>query len=279
MNDINLEQIQPYIDKAVDLSLAYAPKLLLAILTLIIGMWLINRLLGFSDRALSKKFDPTLTQFVHSLASVGLKAVLLISVASMVGIATTSFIAILGAAGLAVGLALQGNLSNFASGVLILVFKPFKAGDVIDGGGYIGTVREIQIFTTVLMTPDNRKVIIPNSNLSNNPLINISAESTRRVDMVFGIGYGDDIDKAKAAIQSLIDADSRILKEPASLVVVSELADSSVNFTVRTWVNTADYWGVYFDMHEKVKKRFDQEEISIPYPQQDVHMYEEKKIS
>ena len=279
MNDIKLEDVQHYIDQAIDLSIAYAPKFILAILTLIIGLWIINRILKVTDRALSKKFDPTLTKFVSSLASVGLKALLLISVASMVGIATTSFIAVLGAAGLAIGLALQGNLSNFASGVLILIFKPFKAGDVIDGGGYVGTVREIQIFTTILITPDNRRVIIPNSSLSNNPIINITAETTRRVDMKFGIGYGDDIDKAKSAIQSLIDADNRILKEPASLVVVSELADSSVNFTVRTWVNAADYWGVYFDMHENVKKRFDQLGISIPFPQQDVHMHEVKQAS
>jgi len=276
MIDLKIEDIQPYIDQAIELTLAYAPKLLLALLTLIIGLWIINRLLKFTDKTLSKKFDPTLTKFVHSLASVGLKAILLISVASMVGIATTSFIAVLGAAGLAVGLALQGNLSNFASGVLILIFKPFQAGDVIDGGGYIGTVREIQIFTTILVTADNRKVIIPNSVLANNPLINISAETTRRVDMVFGIGYDDDIDKAKAAIQALIEADQRILKDPAPQVIVSELADSSVNIAARPWVNAADYWGVYFDMHENVKKTFDQQGISIPFPQQDVHMYEQK---
>ena len=270
-----MENVDQYAQKAIELAIEYAPQLFLALVTLIIGMWIINRLLSLTDKAMQKKFDPTLTKFIHSLSSVMLKALLLISVASMVGIETTSFIAVLGAAGLAVGLALQGNLSNFASGVLILVFKPFKAGDVIDGAGYVGTVREIQIFTTVLITPDNRRVIIPNSNLANNPLINIGAEPTRRVDMKFGIGYGDDIDKAKGVINGLIEADGRILKDPAPLVVVSELADSSVNITVRTWVNTPDYWGVYFDMHESVKKKFDQEGVSIPFPQRDVHIYQE----
>ncbi len=272
-----MDNVDQYVQKAIELTIEYAPQLILAILTLVIGMWIINRVLKLADNSLQKKFDPTLTKFVHSLASVMLRALLLISVASMIGIETTSFIAVLGAAGLAVGLALQGNLSNFASGVLILVFKPFKVGDVIDGAGYVGTVREIQIFTTVVMTPDNRKVIIPNSNLANNPLINISAESTRRVDMVFGIGYGDDIDKAKGVIQSLIEADSRILKDPAPAIVVSELADSSVNLTVRTWTATSDYWGVFFDMQENVKKKFDQEGVSIPFPQRDVHLYQETK--
>ncbi|WP_020407406.1 mechanosensitive ion channel family protein [Hahella ganghwensis] len=270
-----MDNVDQYVQLAIELAIEYAPQLILAILTLVIGMWIINRVLMFADKSLQKKFDPTLTKFVHSLASVLMKALLLISVASMVGIATTSFIAVLGAAGLAVGLALQGNLSNFASGVLILVFKPFKVGDVIEGAGFVGTVREIQIFTTVLMTFDNRKVIIPNSNLSNNPLINISAESTRRVDMKFGIGYGDDIDKAKGVINSLIEADSRILKDPAPVVVVSELADSSVNITVRTWAAAEDYWGIYFDMQENVKKRFDEEGVSIPFPQRDVHIYQE----
>ncbi|WLQ12462.1 mechanosensitive ion channel [Hahella aquimaris] len=270
-----MENLDQYLDKAVELVMEYAPQLLLAIITLAVGMWLINKALKFTDDRLQKKFDPTLTKFVHSLASVALKAMLLVSVAQMVGIETTSFIAVLGAAGLAIGLALQGNLSNFASGIMILVFKPFKVGDVIDGAGYIGTVREIQIFTTILMTPDNRRVIIPNSNLANNPLINIAAEATRRVDMVFGISYGDDIDKAKNIIKSMLEADSRVLKDPAPVIAVLALADSSVNLAVRPWVATADYWQLYFDMHENVKKRFDEEGITIPFPQRDVHIYQE----
>lgn len=272
---MNPEDIQKYIDTGVEMVMAYAPQLLLAILTLIIGMWIINRVLTAADKALSKKFDPTLTRFVQNLVGIGLKLILLISVAGMVGIETTSFIAVLGAAGLAIGLALQGNLANFASGVLILVFKPFKAGDFIEGGGKMGTVREIQIFTTVLMTPDNKKVIVPNSSITGDAITNFSAETTRRVDFVFGIGYGDDIDKARQTLKSLISEDKRIHKDPAEVIVISELGDSSVNFTVRVWVNAADYWGVYFDMHENVKKRFDSEGISIPFPQRDVHIYQE----
>lgn len=272
---MNPEDIQKYIDTGVEMVMAYAPQLLLAILTLIIGMWIINRVLNAADKALSKKFDPTLTRFVQNLVGIGLKLILLISVAGMVGIETTSFIAVLGAAGLAIGLALQGNLANFASGVLILVFKPFKVGDFIEGGGKMGTVREIQIFTTVLMTPDNKKIIVPNSSITGDAITNFSAETTRRVDFVFGIGYDDDIDKARQTLKALISEDKRIHKDPAEVIVISELGDSSVNFTVRVWVNAADYWGVYFDMHENVKKRFDSEGISIPFPQRDVHIYQE----
>ena len=192
----------------------------------------------------------------------------------MVGIETTSFVAILGAAGLAVGLALQGSLANFAGGVLILMFKPFKVGDLIEAQGFIATVKEIQIFNTILKTADNRIVIIPNGSLSNGSMVNINQESTRRVDFVFGIGYEDDIDKAKSILNTLADNDSRVLKDPAKVIVLSELADSSVNFTVRLWAKTEDYWGVYFDMQEAVKKSFDQQGISIPYPQQDVHMHQ-----
>lgn len=266
-------QMEKLTETAYTLALSYGPKLLLAILTLIIGLWIINRVVARLEGHAVQK-DPTLGKFVGSLTSVLFKAVLLIAVASMVGIETTSFVAILGAAGLAVGLALQGSLSNFAGGVLILIFKPFKVGDLIEAQGHIGTVKEIQIFNTVLTTADNRIVIIPNGNLSNSSMININQEATRRVDFVFGIGYDDDIDKAKSILEQLAANDTRVLKDPASLIVLSELADSSVNFTVRLWVNTPDYWDVYFSMHEAVKKAFDQNGISIPYPQQDVHMHQ-----
>lgn len=192
----------------------------------------------------------------------------------MVGIETTSFIAVLGPAGLAIGFALQGSLANFAGGVLILLFKPFKAGDLIEAQGYIGTVREVQIFNTILTTADNRIVVIPNGALSSNSMVNINQESTRRVDLTFGIGYDDDIDLAKTTINNVIAKDERVLKDIDPLLVLSELADSSVNFTVRVWVNTPDYWGVYFAMHEQVKKEFDANGISIPFPQQDVHMHQ-----
>ena len=198
----------------------------------------------------------------------------LISVASMIGIETTSFIAILGAAGLAIGLALQGSLGNFAGGVLVLLFKPFKVGDFIDAQGVAGTVSEIQIFNTIIKTPDNKVIIVPNGAVYNGVITNFSKEATRRVDFVFGIGYGDDIKKAKEVIARLVDADERAMKDPAPTIVVSELADSSVNISCRVWVNASDYWGVFFDLTENVKLTFDAEGISIPFPQQDVHMHQ-----
>ncbi len=271
MDDARLQQ---YLDMAIGYAMAYGPKLILALLTLFIGLWLVNKVLNASDRALSSRFDPTLTKFLHNLTSVGLKALLIVSVLGMVGVETTSFIAVLGAAGLAVGLALQGNLSNFASGVMILIFKPLKVGDFVTAAGQSGTVHEIQIFNTILKTPDNKRIIIPNSKITGDALTNFSAEPTRRVDMVFGIGYDDDLRQAKQELQKLVEADSRILKDPAPLIAVSELGDSSVNLTVRVWVNSPDYWGVYFDMHENVKLRFDEVGISIPYPQRDVHLHQ-----
>jgi len=268
------EQIQALIQTAYTMCISYGPKVILALVTLIVGLWLINKFTRTLDKNLTTKVDATLGQFVASILSVILKGVLLISAASMVGIETTSFIAVLGAAGLAVGLALQGSLSNFAGGVVILLFKPFKVGDLIEAQGYIGSVSEIQIFNTILKTADNRVVIIPNGALSSSSMVNINQEPTRRVDLLFGIGYGDNIDSAKAILESLAAKDARVLKDPAPMFVVSELADSSVNFTVRLWVNTADYWGVFFDMHENVKKEFDAKGVSIPFPQQDVHMHQ-----
>ncbi len=270
-----MEVLERNSDKAVELLMVYGPKMLLALLVLVVGFWLIGRVLKVMQMALDRKgVDLTLKRFLRSLASIVLKTLLLISVASMVGVATTSFIAILGAAGLAIGLALQGSLSNFAGGVLLLLFKPYKVGDYIEASGHAGTVHSIQIFTTVLKTPDNKTVIIPNGPIANGSIINYSAEPTRRVDMVFGIGYGDDIDKARAVLNKLIVADKRILSEPEPAVLVGELADSSVNFKVRVWVNAADYWGVYFAMHESVKKAFDSDGVSIPFPQRDVHIHQ-----
>lgn len=263
-----IESLQPML-------LTYGPPFLLALATLVIGWKLVGVALTLLDKALERSgTDKTLQRFLHSLGNTMLKALLLISVASMIGIETTSFIAILGAAGLAIGLALQGSLSNFAGGVLILLFKPFKAGDFIEAQGQAGVVKEIQIFTTMLTTGDNKLLIIPNGPLANGNIINYSALPTRRVDFVFGIGYGDSIDQARATMQTILDADTRILKDPSTLIVVSALADSSVNFTVRAWVNSADYWGVFFDTTEAVKKQFDDAGISIPYPQQDVHLHQ-----
>ncbi len=220
--------------------------------------------------------DPALISFAKSLLHWALLAFVVIAALAQLGIQTASFVALIGAAGLAVGLALQGSLSNFASGVLILIFKPFRIGNFITAGGESGTVKDISIFTTELVTPDNKQIIVPNSSIMGGSITNVSAKETRRIDMVFGIGYGDDIDKARAALLDLIEKDERILKDPEPQVAVSELADSSVNFVVRPWVNAADYWAVMFDFTEVVKKRFDADGISIPFPQRDVHVVNEK---
>ena len=262
------------IDTGWTMVMQYAPRALLAIITLLVGLWLINRLVRLLDARLHQR-DPTLAKFLGGFISISLKILLVISVASMIGIATTSFIAALGAAGLAVGLALQGSLSNFAGGVLILVFKPFKVGDVVEAQGFMGTVKEIQVLYTILNTFDNRRVVIPNGHLSNASVVNYSVYETRRVDMTFGIGYGDDIQVAKQVLQRLLKADERVLADPEPTIVVSGLGDSSVNFAVRAWTKSADVWPVFWSMQEKVKEAFDAEGISIPFPQRDVHLYQE----
>ena len=255
---------------------SYAPNVIGAILVLIIGLWVIGLFSKAFGRMMKKKdMDPSLQGFLKSMISVILKVLLFVSVMGMVGIQATSFIAIIGAAGLAVGLALQGTLQNFAGGVIILLFKPYKTGDFIDGAGHMGTVKEIKIFTTILNTPDNKLIIIPNAQLSNSSLTNFSAMETRRVDFTFGIAYGDDFDKAKNVLLDLIKADSRIMNEPEAFIALSELADSSVNIVVRVWAKGADYWGVFFDMNEKVYKTFTKEGLNIPFPQMDVHLIKE----
>ncbi len=269
------DQLGHFAEMGWQMVLTYAPRVVLAAITLVIGLWVINRFINVLDRKLQQK-DPTLNKFLCGLLSVLLKVLLLISVASMIGIATTSFVAVLGAAGLAVGLALQGSLSNFAGGVLILMFKPFRVGDVIEAQGFLGTVTEIQILYTILNTVDNRRAVIPNGHLSNNSLVNYSAYSTRRIEMTFGIGYGDDIQKAKAIIRRLLDEDERVLQDPEPLVVVGGLGESSVNFTVRVWGKPADLWPIFWSMQEKVKEAFDAEGISIPFPQRDVHLHQVK---
>ena len=269
-----MENIQVYIDQIVGLVIAYGPKLLLAIVTLFAGLYIIKSLTKLSKRIMKKReLDESLRPFFASLINVTLKTLLVISVMGMIGIEMTSFIAILGAAGLAIGLALSGTLQNFAGGVIILIFKPFKVDDFIEAQGHMGTVKEIQIFNTILLTVDNRTIIIPNSPLSTGTMVNFSAQAERRVDFTFGIGYNDDIDKTKTVLHELINADERILKTPEAFVAVSELADSSVNFVVRVWVKGENYWPVFFDMNERVKKEFDKQSISIPFPQRDVHIY------
>ena len=270
-----MESLELYYQKAFDFAWEIIPDLLLAIVVLVIGLWII-KLIG---KGLAKTFEKTnvevsLRKFFLSLAGIGLKLLLLISVASMIGIATTSFVAVLGAAGLAIGLALQGSLGNFAGGVLVLLFKPFKVGDVVETQGFTAKVHEIQIFNTILKTPDNKTIILPNGPVSNGSIVNYSTETQRRVDFTFGIGYDDDIAKAKSVLNQLLNEDQRVLQDPAPMVALNELADSSVNFVVRAWVNAADYWDLYFEMTEKVKLAFDKNELSIPYPQTDVHLHQ-----
>lgn len=271
---VEVDKVNEYIDLAMEMAIGYGPKLILAIVTLIIGLWVISAFTSGVRKGFEKSgMEESLRGFLLSLISIGLKVLLVISVASMVGVETTSFIAVLGAAGLAVGLALQGSLANFAGGVLILIFRPYKVGDYIDAGGVSGSVRKIEIFSTVLTTPDNKTIIVPNGSVSNSAITNYSTQETRRVDIVFGIGYDDDMKKAKDILSGLIEADDRILKDPEPAVVVSNLGDSAVDITTRSWVNSGDYWGVYFDLIENGKRAFDENGISIPYPQSDVHLY------
>lgn len=262
-----------YIDQAIALVMTYAPKVVLAIITLIVGLWLINRLVGLLDAKLGKK-DPTLNKFLCGLIGVVLKILLLVSVASMVGIATTSFVALIGAAGLAVGLALQGSLANFAGGVLILIFKPFKVGDTIEAQGFLGAVDEISILYTIVNTFDNRRIVIPNGSLSNATLVNVSIYDTRRCDMTFGIRYGDNIDTAKAILHRLMEADERSLTDPAPRICVGSLGEHSINLMFRVWVSTDNLWPYYWDMHEKVRKAFDEEGLRPPFPQHNVNMHQ-----
>ncbi|MDE5422418.1 mechanosensitive ion channel [Ancylomarina sp. DW003] len=262
------------IEQLTEIAVEYGPKLLGAIVVLIVGGWIIKAITRAFGKMMNKsKIDDSLKPFLKSLVGMLLKVLLIISALGMLGIEMTSFIAILGAAGLAVGMALSGTLQNFAGGVVILIFKPFKVGDFIEAQGYLGVVKEIQIFTTIVTTPDNKTVIIPNGGLSTSSLINYSTEEERRVDWTVGIAYGDDVDKAREVIKRLCEEDARILKNPEVFIQVSELADSSVNFAVRAWVKSADYWGVFFDLNEKIYKTFGQEGLNIPFPQMDVHVH------
>ncbi|MEQ9414222.1 MAG: mechanosensitive ion channel [Cyclobacteriaceae bacterium] len=270
---MNTDQI---IDYLTELTFTYGPKLLAAIAVWIVGLWIIKALMRGLKNVMSKgQLDASLKPFLLSMANILLKVMLVISVLSMLGIEMTSFVAILGAAGLAVGLALSGTLHIFAGGVMLLVFKPYKVGDFVEASGYSGTVNSIQIFNTILKTADNKTIIIPNGGLSTSSITNYSTEERRRVDWTIGVGYGDDLDKARSVIKRLCDEDERILKDPEVLIAVSALADSSVNFTVRAWVKASDYWGVFFRMNEQVYKTFEKEGLNIPYPQMDVHVHKD----
>ena len=269
--------IEQLLSKVYEIITVFGVKIVGAIVVFIIGRWISKFFANLFRKFMDKReVDPTVTKFVGSLIYFALLTFVVLAALGLLGVQTTSFIAVIGAAGLAIGLALQGSLANFAAGFLLILFRPFKVGDFIDAAGVAGTVEAIQIFTTRLATPDNKTIIIPNSKLTGDNIINFSAKGTRRADMVFGIGYEDDIDKARNIITDVLSNDERVLKDPPLQVAVSELADSSVNFVVRAWVNAGDYWGVVFDTTEAVKKRFDAEGVSIPFPQRDVHVYEHK---
>ncbi|OEU62297.1 MAG: mechanosensitive ion channel protein [Desulfuromonadales bacterium C00003094] len=251
----------------------YGIKVLGAVVILVLGVWFSRLLTKLLRKVLNKRdVDPTLVSFCGSLVYSALLVFVVIAALNQVGFQTTSLIAVIGAAGLAIGLALQSSLSNFAAGVMMIIFKPFKAGDFIEGGGTAGVVEQILIFSTQLRTGDNKTVIIPNGRLLGGNIVNYSTKGTRRLDLVIGVGYDDDIRKVKEVLLSIIAAEDRFLKDPVPVVAVLELADSSVNFAFRPWVNGNDYWPTYFDTLETIKLRFDEEGISIPYPQSDVHM-------
>jgi small conductance mechanosensitive channel len=249
-------------------------NLITAIAIFFVGKWVVNLVIKGMLNAMQKSdMDVTLRRFITNLSRMLLMLFVIIAAIHQLGVQTASLIALLGAAGLAVGLALQGSLSNFAAGVLIVLFRPYKVGDWIEGGGVSGAVEEVQILTTVLKTGDNKRVIIPNSQIMGSTITNYSANETRRVDLVVGVSYSDDLDKVRKELEGLVAADERILDDPAVTIAVSELADSSVNFVLRPWVKTEDYWGVYFDLTEAIKKRFDEVGISIPFPQRDIHVH------
>lgn len=272
MDEISVENAGKVWDVLTNMAIEYAPPLVLAILSLLIGLKVIKSITNLVRRALTKRnTDATLVPFIVNLSNWLLKLVLIMAVAGMVGIETASLVALLGAAGLAVGLALQGTLQNFAGGVLILLQKPFAVGDFVEVSGYSGTVEAVEIFVTKLRTPQNRLILIPNGTIANGSIMNLTQAPRLRVDLVAGIGYSSDIAKAKEILADIAAKDERVLEEPATLIAVHELADSSVNIVFRPWVNTPDYWPVYFDFTEQIKLRFDEAGIEIPFPQRSVH--------
>jgi len=266
-------EFEKYIEDYTPVVMDFGLDIAVALAILLIGRIVAKMVTGLLQRSLKRtKVDDTITGFAGNLIYAVLMTIVIIAALGQVGIQTASFVAIIGAAGLAIGLALQGSLANFASGVLMLLFKPLKAGDVVEAAGVVGKVQEISIFCTTLTSPDNKTIIVPNASIMGGNITNYSTKPTRRVDMVIGIAYDADLKLAKSELVKMMDDDTRILKDPAPVIAVSELADSSVNFVVRPWVNSADYWDVYFDTHEKVKLRFDELSIGIPFPQMDVHL-------
>lgn len=266
---MNEEQI----DQLLSLLTDYGMRLIIALLILVLGIWVSRLIKRVLRRGMEKRsLDPTLVSFLSSLVYYILVVAVVISAISKLGIETTSFIAVLGAAGLAVGLALQGSLSNFASGVLLVVFRPFKVGDFVEAGGMTGSVDEIGMLMTRMHTPDNKAILVPNTQIMGGHIVNFSAHDMRRLDLVFGISYKDSIETAKRVLTEIVEADNRCLKDPAPTIGVIELGDNSVNLVCRPWVNSADYWPLRFDLMERVKERFDAEGISIPFPQRELHI-------
>jgi len=254
------------------LIIEYGLNIVAAIVTLVIGMMVAGMISNGFHRVLTKrKLDPTIVEFVSHMAKYVIVAFVVIAALGRIGVQTTSFIALLGAAGLAVGLALQGSLSNFASGVLIIVLRPFKAGEYIEAAGTAGSVESVQIFATTLVTPDNKCVVVPNSSILGGNIINYSRKPTRRIDLVIGVSYSADLAKTKAVLEKVVTANALVLKEPGVQVAVAELADSSVNFVVRPWVNGSDYWPARFELMEEIKNALDEAGIEIPFPQMDIH--------
>ena len=269
----SVEEVSQLWTQVQDLVAAWGLKVIAAIAIFIIGRWIAQGVRRVVRRVMEKaEVDPIIIGFTASIAYIALLAFVVIAALGQLGIQTTSFIAILGAAGLAIGLALQGSLANFAAGFLMIIFRPFKVGDFIEGAGVAGVVEAIQIFTTTLKTGDNKLIIIPNAKLSGDNIINYSAQETRRVDMTVGVAYDADLSRVKEILKEIVSKDERVLSDPEPMIAVAELADSSVNLVVRAWVKTADYWGVKFDATETIKKRFDEEGIGIPFPQRDIHI-------
>jgi small conductance mechanosensitive channel len=262
-------------DGLIPWALDYGPKVIAALLVFIIGKMVAKVITGAVRKAMVRgSLDESLAKFLGSLVYMLLLTMVAIAALGQLGVQTGSFVALVGAAGLAIGFALQGSLGNFAAGVMIMIFRPFKAGDFVEAGGHAGVIEEVQVFATMMRTGDNKLIILPNSAVTNGSIVNYSAKDTRRIDMVFGIGYDDDIKKAKGILERMVTGDSRVLADPAPTIAVAELADSSVNFVVRPWVNAGDYWPTKFDLTEAIKIEFDKEGISIPFPQQDVHMHQ-----
>ncbi|MFP2769134.1 small-conductance mechanosensitive channel MscS [Oceanisphaera sp. KMM 10153] len=276
LNTDILNQAQSWILNNQELLIKYAVNITAAMLTLIIGFMAVGMLTGGMNRVMkARKIDNTISDFVTSMLKYGLLAFVIIAALSRVGVQTASFVAIVGAAGLAVGLALQGSLSNFAAGVLLIGFRFFKAGDYVEAGGTAGTVQSVQIFTTILMTPDNRMIVVPNSKILNDNIINYSKEKTRRLDLVIGVSYSADLKLTKEVLTRIVGEDPRVLKDPECRIAVSNLGASSVDFIVRPWVKADDYWNLKFDLLEQIKNELDANDIGIPFPQMDVHLFKQ----